>query len=525
MMLLESVRLARRCRDFTNAEELLLSLLRMCPLDAESMIAYGLFVLEVEKKVSLGMSYFEEVLNLHPGHTDALSLLAWIYAIYCSDICKANELLRQMSSLPTDCAMLWRLGDISWRSRNDFKSALFFYERALAADGEDPRAIASYAALLSAEQPKEAERLFLASLQQDEHDDNAHGAYGMLLAQTGRAELAKEHLAQAVELAPHNPSHLLELAKLQHFALNAPSDAAPLYERVMSLTPVGSEMRRGAMQHCATILHESRLDVDRAEQLYKTVLAEDPSAVPTLVQYAMLLQTYRRDYAQAERLYNKALRINSCDANALHGYAVLMHLVRRNTAAAKGLYERALVAQPGEAEIASHLAILLWQMRDMPNAERHFLQAMNEDHTSTVHYLNYVNFKHSKAKAALQWAGTTLVMAHNTKLLPTAVTLPHDWSEMIVEDCGSVPPLCIASDDDCSGADTRSPSPECSPFREYAEDSPMHDSSEIAETEALPPWMTGVGLSPICSAVSDLCGGQSTDLEVLFDSLPMMIPC
>lgn len=146
------------------------------------------------------------------------------------------------------------------------------------------------------------------------------------------------------------------------------------------------------------------------------------------------------------------------------------------------------------------------------------MQAMTEDPNSTVHYLNYVNFKHSKAKAALQWAGMGLVPPSHAKLLPNSVTLHHDWSEMTVEMCGSVP---VLADDEAACSPTHSAS-EAS----EAESVPMHTESDadVDETD-MPPWMVGEGLSRMCSEESDLCGAQTTDLEALFDSLPMMIPC
>ena len=228
-----------------------------------------------------------------------------------------------------------------------------------------------------------------------------------------------------------------------------------------------------------------------------------------------------------------------------------MHLVQRNYSMAKSLYDRAIRASPHNAECISHYAILLWSTRDLANAERQFMSAMNVEASSTVHYLNYVNFKHSKAckaKAALQWPGSSFVLPSQAHMLPNSVTLHHDWRS-------SNP---VALDPSTDGADSaaglrtederpakrrkgsksppssRTVSPPPSPPA-AAHDEPAKPVSEcsagsplLPDEQDMTPWMSSIHRSGSCSGelgAAEICGDQSTDLEALFESLPMMIPC
>ena len=47
-------------------------------------------LLNIARQVAISMSYFEEVLNMHPAHPDALTVLAWIHTTFFNDRAAAN---------------------------------------------------------------------------------------------------------------------------------------------------------------------------------------------------------------------------------------------------------------------------------------------------------------------------------------------------------------------------------------------------------------------------------------------------
>lgn len=82
----------------------------------------------------------------------------------------------------------------------------------------------------------EAEQMVAAWLKKEPNLASAHAEYGWLLHQMGDLPRAQARLQQALELDPHDPRALTEMA-LVYESLQRPDRAVVLYERILERDP------------------------------------------------------------------------------------------------------------------------------------------------------------------------------------------------------------------------------------------------------------------------------------------------
>ena len=337
-LLLGSVRLCVHCRDYANAERILLKGLETAPTNPDLLLAFAVFLFDVDRKPDVAMMYIEEVIRMSARHSDALALWAWGKFVVYHSADHAMDGLAKLDSLPAPatCAALWRLGELQWRLRHDVAAAAASFESAIAQDCDDSNALGAYARMLASDQPEVAQArnyeaaniFFIRALETDPFNDEMEHEYAVMLHKTGQHDRAEDHFRRAVELCPTKGEYLYNLAVLLHVVQKRPKQAASLYAKCLKLE--GGATNVNAMCNLAILLDEELHDFEKAELLYKQALRINPRHKHTLCSYAKLLHTRRHKHAEAASCYEKVLAIDAHEPAALHNYAVLVHTIGKD---------------------------------------------------------------------------------------------------------------------------------------------------------------------------------------------------
>ena len=119
---------------------------------------------------------------------------------------------------------------------------------------------------------------------------------GYIDRREGRWEKSLEEMNKALELDPHNSSILQQIA-LTYQALHRYKEALSTLDSLLTIAPkdVPSQVRRGWVEL------EWRADLKPMHTTIETILAEDPSAAPVIVNSWLALILRERDPAAAER--------------------------------------------------------------------------------------------------------------------------------------------------------------------------------------------------------------------------------
>ena len=159
---------------------------------------------------------------------------------------------------------------------------------------------------------------------------------GKLESDLGRIDKARYCYIKSLELDPTNTETMNNLGFLYNYAFNNLPEAQKLYEEALSLNPdmvvtllnLGVLYRKTkkidlaiaqfehviklessnykAYQNLANIYSIERLDIDKAEKLYKKALKYNPNHVESLMGYANVLKCYKKEVDKGNKLYKKA---------------------------------------------------------------------------------------------------------------------------------------------------------------------------------------------------------------------------
>lgn len=124
-------------------------------------------------------------------------------------------------------------------------------------------------------------------------------------------------------------------------------EAENQYLRALQLDPHSET----AMRSYALLLHDDLHEYDKAEALYKRILAGSPATdtkACVLCSYARLLQEVRADFDGAEALFRQATQYGVLDAAAMKCYAGLLLHVREDVSGALSFYRKLLHRSPRE---------------------------------------------------------------------------------------------------------------------------------------------------------------------------------
>lgn len=219
---------------------------------------------------------------------------------------------RALAAAPNDTGTLYNYAVLLQTKRRDIPAAEELYNKLLMSEPED-------AATLHA----------LGNLQLDVHNDYA-GAELLLL--------------RAMKITPEDPGLTCDYGRLMQ-AQGRTLEAEDMYEKTLRF----DENHEVALRNYAGILHDKLDEADRAEALYKRLLAVGKTAkakAGVLCKYARLLQEQKKDYAAAEKMYRQALMYGIMDLDAIKSYAVLLDEIRNDDATSSSLYLTALRSDP-----------------------------------------------------------------------------------------------------------------------------------------------------------------------------------
>jgi Flp pilus assembly protein TadD len=134
----------------------------------------------------------------------------------------------------------------------------------------------------------EAERLYQALLDLSPENPDALNAYGILLLQTNRAELAQANFRAAVEFRPDVAKYQVNLASAR-LAVGETADALAGFEAAEKLDPGNPEINYNIATCCLALG-----DAPRAETVYHEVLKLNPDHYRTLHNLGSLLSKQNR---------------------------------------------------------------------------------------------------------------------------------------------------------------------------------------------------------------------------------------
>jgi len=275
----------------------------------------GLAVLELnDERVSGALALFKRAYEIEPTNANLLNQLANHY-FFKSQYDKAKTLaqraFRNSASSAIRAESCHHMGR-AFHAQRDFASALQWYTQATKENADFlPPHFGLGQMHIQNNKLDQAIVCFEKVLQKHPDDVDSLKTIGTLYALTERRALAKDKLTRVTELAPHDVSAWLELAKLHErfslaSALKAYEKAAGILKRAQRRVPLELWNNLGALRH--------RLGkIDSAEQAYMHALKAgkdspvDEQNVTTSFNLARLWET-KGEMDRAEKRYKEILK-------------------------------------------------------------------------------------------------------------------------------------------------------------------------------------------------------------------------
>ena len=166
---------------------------------------------------------------------------------------------------------------------------------------------------------------------------------------------------------------LLSLDSIDH-----KKEGVKLLEQAATLAPTSLDARLAL----ASSLYQTG-DIQRAEKVYREVLAQYPDDIQALNDLAWILQQYKQQYAEALELADRGLRLAPEDPHLLDTRGTILLNVPDRLADARRDFE-ALVKQyssdrPQQAKTLLQLGRICAQLGDLPQARQYLENAMDID--------------------------------------------------------------------------------------------------------------------------------------------------
>jgi arylsulfatase A-like enzyme/Tfp pilus assembly protein PilF len=213
---------------------------------------------------------------------------------------KLLKLLEANHSLVDGWVSLGKL----YRNQGRMAEALEAFREANEKRPQDPFLVSRLAnALISAQQPAEAEQHLLVA--QEKHPDNPLIVFAMarVMENTGRPAEAENLFRRALTLDPHSASAHVRLAALalRRGDLDA---AGPELEAALELDPLVSEAQLFTGQ-----LRERQNRIEEAAEAYRNELAHSPNSLPAAIALSRL-EGRRGRFAEQEQVLRDAIQTN-----------------------------------------------------------------------------------------------------------------------------------------------------------------------------------------------------------------------
>jgi len=280
-------------------------------------------------------------------------------------------------------------------------------ENLLQADSSDFQAI-NLLGVIRAKQGrnKEAEKLFDEAVRGNPRITGAHVNLGLLYLETNRPQQAASQLKEALQLEPHRPDIMADLARalqLEAAGYAKAGDfktALPLLLQARSLEPENvSLLFEIGMAQTRLSLYED------AAKSFSAALKLRPADAAVVLALARAEMAAKR-YDLAEQSLQAYLRLRPDDAAAHYDSGYALRLLQRNQEARQE-FKRALQLEPGQTESIYELGILDLEEGQMSRAAARFSQvlARSPDHLGAQLSLAQVDYdrkQYASAKTLLE---------------------------------------------------------------------------------------------------------------------------
>lgn len=325
-------------------------------------------------------SKLQRALQLDPKHVCSLYNYGRLLDYVWNNPDKAESMYRRaIAADPKHTASLRNLGYFLYYVRRNYAEASEMWSKALKENPRELDVLSGYASLhyhVFGDLDK-AEKLFNSALKvQPSHTNTLHNLAKMLHYARVDVKSAEVHYKTILDKVPNHIGALLDYAGLlheHHSQLNiskrvAIDKAVELWERVVQLNPGHID----AVFLLARAEHMVRGKTNKAERLYKKLLADNNNHLNALINYAILLREQGRRKAAEEKYATLIERLdgtrgpgtNQQDvrwASSLVAYGDLLVLNRKNHNKAGRIYQRALLSEPTKTlEVASRPGHRCW---------------------------------------------------------------------------------------------------------------------------------------------------------------------
>jgi tetratricopeptide (TPR) repeat protein len=132
--------------------------------------------------------------------------------------------------------------------------------------------------------------------------------------------------------------------------------------RDMETSSIDHETMHGFVSPVSVKIEEDDYkDGLRTEQLYQTLLVQDPTNSLLLANYAQFLFLVLQDHSRAEHYFKRAIKTEPKDAEAVSKYARFLWLAQNDLWAAEETFLEAIAIEPTNSYYASNYANFLWE--------------------------------------------------------------------------------------------------------------------------------------------------------------------
>ena len=259
-------------------------------------------------------SKLQRALQLDPKHVCSLYNYGRLLDYVWNNPDKAESMYRRaIAADPKHTASLRNLGYFLYYVRRNYAEASEMWSKALKENPRELDVLSGYASLhyhVFGDLDK-AEKLFNSALKvQPSHTNTLHNLAKMLHYARVDVKSAEVHYKTILDKVPNHIGALLDYAGLlheHHSQLNiskrvAIDQAVELWERVVQLNPGHID----AVFLLARAEHMVRGKTNKAERLYKKLLADNNNHLNALINYAILLREQGRRKAAEEKYVRKA---------------------------------------------------------------------------------------------------------------------------------------------------------------------------------------------------------------------------
>jgi tetratricopeptide (TPR) repeat protein len=286
-----------------------------------------------------------------------------------------------------DYILYWTAASRSINAK-DYKSALNLFKKVEKIGKQPKELLFSIAICYNAlGQIKDAEKYYVATLEIDPRDAEAHNNYAILLEdKLNNITDAKEHFEIALDINPNYSKAHFNYAILLVDKLNDITKAKKHYEIALKINPNYIE----AHINYGNLLWDKLDDVQNAKKHYEIALEIDTNDAMAHTNYANILRATSNDPLSAKKHYERAFEIDSNIAETHVGYAILLKNKLNDIPGAKKHYERALELAPNIANLNYNYAIFLEDdLNDIIGAKKHYeMELAVNPNLAEAHY-NY----------------------------------------------------------------------------------------------------------------------------------------